>query len=91
MNYEKHSVVRLLYRFHMYYHVRQVLKRLEGALPFKSGYKTTNNPYSGEGFFKLCKEYGVPHNPMRYQNEEFFGTHQHRVSWITLLYDSLDH
>ena len=29
------------------------------------------------GFFKLCESYGVPRDPMGYQNEGFFGTNQH--------------
>ena len=32
---------------------------------------------SGKGFFKLCEDYGVSHDHMRYQNEKFFGTYQH--------------
>ena len=77
LNYKKHSMVRSPYRFHMYYHVSRVLKRLQVPLPYESGFNAANNPYSSEGFFKLCEDNGVPHDPMRYQNEKFFGTHQH--------------
>ena len=66
LNYKKHSMIRLLYRFHMYYHMRQVLKRLQVPLPYESRFNAANNLYSGEGFFKLCKDYGAPHDPMRY-------------------------
>ena len=94
LNYKKHSIFRLLYQFPVYYHVRRVLKRLQVPLLYESGFNVVDNPYSREGFFKLCKNYEVPHDPMRYQNEKFFGTHQqgeliglHRPQ----LYDSLDH
>ena len=58
-------MVRSLYRFHVFYHMRGVLKRLQVPLPYKSGFNAANNPYSIEGFFKLCEDYGVPHNPER--------------------------
>ena len=32
LNYKKHSMVRALYRFHMHYHVRRILKRLQVSL-----------------------------------------------------------
>ena len=73
LNDKKHSVVRSLYQFHVYYHVKKVLKRLQVPLPYESRFYAANNPFS----FKLCKDYDVPHNPMRYHSEKFFGTHQH--------------
>ena len=70
-------MVRLLYRFHVYYHVRRVLKRLQVALPHEAGFSPYDNPYSNKGFFKICEDYEVPHDPMRYRDEKFFGTHQY--------------
>ena len=72
LNYKKHSMVSSLYRFHVYYHVRQVLKRLQVPLPFKSGFNATDNLYSNEGLFKLCEGYEVPYNPMKYRDEKFY-------------------
>ena len=71
LNYKKHSTVRSLYRFHVCYYVKQVLKRLQVPLPYESGFNATDNPYSSEGFFKLCESYGVPHDPKGYQDEKF--------------------
>ena len=76
LNYKTHSMVRPLYLFHMYYHVRKVLKRLQVPLPCKAGFNAADNPYSSKRFSKLYEDYGVPHDPMRYQYEKFFGTHQ---------------
>ena len=56
------------------------MKRLQVLLPYTSGFNAADNPYSSEGFFKLCEDYGVSHNPMRYRNEKFFGTYKHG-SW----------
>ena len=36
-----------------------------------------DNPYSSKRFFKLCEDYEVPHDPMKYRNEKLCGTHQH--------------
>ena len=35
-NYTKHSMIRLVYRFHVYYHVRRVLNRLQVPLPYET-------------------------------------------------------
>ena len=70
-------MVKAVYQFYMYYHIRQILKRLQAPLPYKLGLDVTNNPYSSVGLFKLCEDYEVPHNPMSYHNEKFFETHQH--------------
>ena len=53
-----------LYRFHMYYHVRRILKRLQVPLPHEAGFKAADNPYTNEKFFKICGDYGVPHDPI---------------------------
>ena len=63
LNYKKHSMVRLLYQFHEYYHVRGVLKRLQVPLPYELGFNATDNLYSGEGLLKLYEDYGVPTIP----------------------------
>ena len=31
LNYTKHSMIRLVYRFHVYYHERRILKKITGA------------------------------------------------------------
>ena len=67
----------------MYYHVRRVLKRLQVPLRYERGFNAIDNPYSREGFFKLCKDYGVPYDPMGYWNEKFFGPISRGVGQIT--------
>ena len=32
LNYTKHPMIRLVYRFHMYYHMRRILKKITGPL-----------------------------------------------------------
>ena len=46
LNYIKHPMIRSVYRFHVYYHVRQVLKRLQTPLPHETGFNVADNPYT---------------------------------------------
>ena len=59
------------FELHMYYHMRRVLKRLQVPLPHKAGFSTADNPYSNQELFKLCRDYNVSHDPMRYSDEKF--------------------
>ena len=71
-------MIRAVYRFHVYYHVRSVLKKLQVPLPHGPGFNASDNPYTSSEFFKICEDYGVPNNPMRYRDEKFY---QHGVGW----------
>ena len=85
LNYKKHSMVRALYRFHMYYHVRRILKRLQVSLPHKAGFNAADNPYTNEEFFKICGDYGVSHDPMKYRDEKFYWTYQCGIGWPVII------
>ena len=76
LNYKKHSLVRAVYRFHVYYHIRRVLKRLQAVLPHEDNFNPADNPYTEKEFFNLCHEYNVPNDPIRYRFEKFFGSYQ---------------
>ena len=71
-NYTKHPMIRAVYHFQMYYHVRQVLKRLQVPLPHESSFNVSDNPNTSSEFLKICKDYGVPNDPMRYRDEKFY-------------------
>ena len=43
LNYSKHPMIRAVYRFHVYYHVRRVLKRLQVPLPHETSFNTADN------------------------------------------------
>ena len=72
LNYTKHPMVRAVYRFHVYYHMRWVLKRLQVPLPHETGLNAADNPYIESEFLKICRDYGVPNDPMKYRDETFF-------------------
>ena len=75
LNYSKHPMIRSVYRFHVYYQVRRVLIRLQTLLPHEIGFNTADNPYTESEFFKICEDYRVPNDPMRYRDEKFYWTY----------------
>ena len=81
LTYAKHSTVRALYRFHVYYHVRRVLKRLQVSLPHEAVFNAADNPYTNQEFFKTCEDYGVRYDPARYRDEKYYWTYQCGVGW----------
>ena len=80
-NYTKHPMIRAVYRFDEYYHVRQVLKTLQVPLPHGPGFNATDNPYTESEFLKICEDYRVPNDPMKYWDETFYWTYQQSVHW----------
>ena len=74
-------MIRSVYRFHVYYHVRRILKKIQTPLPHKTGFNAADNPYTESEFLKICEDYGVPNDPMRYRDEKFYWTYQHGVGW----------
>ena len=80
LNYKKLAMVRLLYQFHMSYHMRCILKQQQVTLPGQSGFNIINNPYSHEEFLKVCQDYDVPNDSVRYQNEGFYQMYQHSMA-----------
>ena len=81
LNYTKHPMIRSVYRFHVYYDVRRILKKLQTPLPHKTGFNTADNPYTESEFFKICEDYRVPNDPMKYRDEKFYWTYQRDVHW----------
>ena len=81
LNYSKHPMIRLVYRFHVYYHVRRILERLQTLLPHETGFNAADNPYTESEFLKMCEDYRVPNDPMKYHDEKFYWTYQRGVHW----------
>ena len=81
LNHTKHPMIRSVYRFHVYYHLRRILKNLQVPLPHETGFNAADNPYTESEFLKICEDYGVPNNPMRYKDEKFYWTYQRGIGW----------
>ena len=58
LNYTEHPVIRGVYHFYVYCHVRRVLKRLQVPLPHGPGFNATDNPYTESEFFKIARIIG---------------------------------
>ena len=64
LNDRQMPMINAIYRFHVYYHVRRVLFRLQVKLPYEDGFEQFNNSYSKGAFMTLCSEYGANPNAL---------------------------
>ena len=78
----KEPMIRSIYRFHAYYHIRRILKILEIPLPYENSFNQYNNPYNHEKFIGICSEYGVSNDLTKWRNQKYFSTWQSRA-WET--------
>ena len=78
----KEPMIRSIYRFHVYYHIRRTLKILEIPLPYENSFNQYNNPYNHEKFIGICSEYGVSNDLTKWRNQKYFSTWQSRA-WET--------
>ena len=60
----KDPMIRSIYRFHVYYHIRRILKILEIPL------------YNHEKFIRICSEYGVSNDLTKWRYQKYFSTWQ---------------
>ena len=60
--------------------MRQVLKKLQVSLLHETGFNTSDNPHMSSECLKIC-DYGVPNDPVKYQDEKFYWTYQCGVHW----------
>ena len=68
----KEPMIRSIYRFHVYYHIRKILKILEIPLPYENTFNQYNNPYNHEKFIGICSEYGVSNDLTKWRNQNTF-------------------
>ena len=73
-------MIRAVYRFHIYYHIRQVLKRLQTPLPHETGFNAADNPYTESEFLKFVRIIGFL-VPMRKRDKKFYWSYQRGVHW----------
>ena len=55
----KEPMIRSVYRFHVYYHIRRILKILEIPLPYENFFNQYNNLYNHEKFVGICRQNGI--------------------------------
>ena len=54
----KKPMIRSIYHFHVYYHIRRILKILEILLPYGNSFNQYNNLYNHEMFIKFVVNMG---------------------------------
>ena len=52
-------LVRSVYRFHVYFHVRLILHDLDTPLPHEDGFSKVKNSYINSAYYNVCDKYGV--------------------------------
>ena len=52
-------LVRSVYRFHVYFHIRLILHELGISLPHEDGFSKVKNSYIQSAYYSLCDDYGV--------------------------------
>ena len=62
--------------------MRRVLKRLQVPLPHETDFRAADNPFTKSEFFKICEDYRVPNDAMRYRDEKFCWTYQCGITWL---------
>ena len=75
----KKPMIKSINRFHVYYHIRRILKILEIPLPYENSFNQCNNPYNHEKFIGICSEYGVSNDLTIWRNQKYFSTWQSRA------------
>ena len=78
----KESMIRSIYRFHVYCHIRRILKIMEIPLPYENTFNQYNNPYNHEKFIGICSEYGVSNDLTKWRNQKYFSTWQSRAWYV---------
>ena len=68
----KQPLVRALYRFHVYYHVRRILKRMLTPLPGEEGFDKYNNAFSLEAIRRIGDEYGCSVKNLNIYRNEYY-------------------
>ena len=68
----KKPMMKSIYRFHAYYHIRRILKILQIPIRYDNTFHKYNNPYSCEMFMKIGSEYGVGNDLMKWRSQGYF-------------------
>ena len=50
-------------------------------MPHETSFNAAENPYTESEFLKICEDYRVPNDPMKYLDEKFYWTYQRGIHW----------
>ena len=52
-------LLRSVYRFHVYFHIRIILHNLGISLPHENGFSKVKDSYIKSAYYSICDDYGV--------------------------------
>ena len=55
-------LIRAVYRFHVYFHIRLILHELGISLPHEDGFSKVKNAYMKSTYYSICDDHGVNAN-----------------------------
>ena len=67
-------LVRAVYRFHVYFHIRLILNNLSIPLPHEDGFSKVKNDYIESAYYNVCDNYGVDPNETWMHGDWFYTT-----------------
>ena len=67
-------LVHIVYRFHVYFHVRLILHELGISLPNENGSSKVKNAYIKSAYYSICDDYGVDANETWMHGNWFYTT-----------------
>ena len=67
-------LVRAVYRFHLFFHVRSILHNLGIPLPYEDGFSKVENSYINSAHYAICNDYGVNPNETWMHGDWFYMT-----------------
>ena len=67
-------LVRTVYRFQLYFHVRSILHNLGTPLPYEDGFSKVKNSYINSVYYAICNDYGVNPNETWIHGNWFYTT-----------------
>ena len=50
-------------------------------MPHETGFNAVDNPYTESEFLKICEDYRVPNDPVKYLDKKFYWSYQRSVHW----------
>ena len=67
-------LLRAVYRFHVYFHIRLILHELGVSLPHEDGFKKVKNAYIKCACYSICDDYGVDEKETWMHGDWFYTT-----------------
>ena len=65
-------LVRSVYRFHVYFHIRLILHELGISLPHEDDFSKVKNSYIQSAYYSICDDYGADANETWLHGDWFY-------------------